>query len=403
MEKPSAAPSPKRLDIAIVTLYYPPLLGGLESYLERLAEAVGRRARVAVLAPRVEGCALYDRERPTEVLRRRMFAPPIFRNDRLVLPLSPFIAAAAFFWTLVALGRRRPMLICSGSADFALPIALAARLLGARFAFICHGKDGHVRPGVLPRLLKRLPMNGAMRLARAVFANSRFTATLLDPAGRFADKIRILPTPIEPIRSPPTESELARARAAIWGDAALGPLVLSVGRLREHKGFQHAIAAFAGIARDFPDARYAIVGEGSFESELRNEARRLGVADRVVFAGMHRPADPFYALATIFVTVTWPAPGEPEGFGMVFLEAARFGVPSIAGNIGGMVEAVIDGETGLTVEPADPSAIASAMRRLLSDAALRERLGAAARDRAAEFAPDRVAEIFMKASADSAD
>jgi phosphatidylinositol alpha-1,6-mannosyltransferase len=73
---------------------------------------------------------------------------------------------------------------------------------------------------------------------------------------------------------------------------------------------------------------------------------------------------------------------EAEGFGIVFLEAAACGVPSVAGRSGGSHEAVVDGETGYVVEPRDIKAIRDAIARMLDDDALRERLGAAARRRA---------------------
>src|SRR6185437_1026755 len=83
---------------------------------------------------------------------------------------------------------------------------------------------------------------------------------------------------------------------------------------------------------------------------------------------------------------------EAEGFGIVFLEAAACGVPSVAGRSGGSHEAVADGETGYVVEPRDTAAVRDAIARLLGDDQLRARMGAAARDRAVgEFAYDHLA------------
>jgi phosphatidylinositol alpha-1,6-mannosyltransferase len=75
---------------------------------------------------------------------------------------------------------------------------------------------------------------------------------------------------------------------------------------------------------------------------------------------------------------------EAEGYGIVFVEAAACGVPSVAGRSGGSHEAVVDGETGFVVDPHDAGAVRAALDRLLGDDALRERLGAAARTRAVQ-------------------
>jgi phosphatidylinositol alpha-1,6-mannosyltransferase len=84
---------------------------------------------------------------------------------------------------------------------------------------------------------------------------------------------------------------------------------------------------------------------------------------------------------------------EQEGFGIVFLEAAAAGIPQVAGDSGGAAEAVVDGETGFVVgDPADPSAVAQRLARLLADPDLRHRMGAAARERAVgDFAYDVLA------------
>jgi len=384
-----------------VTLYFPPFLGGLETYLERLAQALAARARVVVLAPRASGSAEVDAALGVEVLRRPFLGQWMIRHPRWFKLLYPVAGLALFLWTWGSLRRRRPRLVCSGSADLGWAVAAAALLLRADFTFICHGKDGHVNPGWFAYLTKRLPIVWMMRRARVCFANSRFTARLLDPEGRHGDKMRILPVPIRQNAVGVSEADLAEAARVTWGPAAgdpaaRGEVILSVGRLREHKGFHHAIRAFARIAPEFPRARYVIVGAGPYEPELRALADEVGLSERIVFAGPRRPPDAFYALADVFVTVTWDVPAEPEGFGMVFLEAAVFGVPSIAGNLGGMTEAVIDGVTGYCVPGAAPDALAEALRRLLADPALRRSMGEAARAGARAFAPERVAETFLR-------
>ena len=87
----------------------------------------------------------------------------------------------------------------------------------------------------------------------------------------------------------------------------------------------------------------------------------------------------------------------PETFGLVALETAAAGKPIVASDIGGLRDVVVDEETGLLVAPGDPEAMAAALRRLLADAKLRERMGAAARAQAAGFGPDAVVPRFEEA------
>jgi phosphatidylinositol alpha-1,6-mannosyltransferase len=403
MSRESKASTGERLDCVIVTFFFPPALGGLETYLERLAKALHEDIWVAVLAPKCPEDEAIDRDLSYRVLRRAMGASWIAARPKLYKPLFPLIVLSIFFWTLFALRRLRPRVICAGSADFAAPVAAAAALLGARSCFICHGKDGHVRPGWKAKILKRWPLVFAMRSAAWIFPNSKFTMGLLDPGGEFRDKMHILYPPVTPAKKgPDRQKAIERARQLIRDQSAgaVDPnhvqIVLSVGRLIERKGFQHVIDAMGLIRDEIPGVVYVIVGGGPYENHLRERAWRAGLGRRVVFVGPQRDADAFYAIASLFITVSWELPGDVEGFGMTFVEAGRFGVPSIAGLSGGMPEAAPHEETGLLVEGANPLAIAAALRRLLCDAQLRSRLGDAARDFARGFEPDRIAREFMR-------
>jgi phosphatidylinositol alpha-1,6-mannosyltransferase len=138
-----------------------------------------------------------------------------------------------------------------------------------------------------------------------------------------------------------------------------------------------------------------MVGEGPDEQRLRALASTLGVGGRVVFAGAMRddmlPA--VYAGAALYVGLSRLLPPiNVEGFGISFVEAAASGVPSVAGDSGGVRSAVLDAQTGILVPPEDDVRVADAIRTLMVDEPLRRRLGAAAREAALQrFNWDRVA------------
>jgi phosphatidylinositol alpha-1,6-mannosyltransferase len=142
------------------------------------------------------------------------------------------------------------------------------------------------------------------------------------------------------------------------------------------------IRALAMLARDFPTLRYIIVGEGNYEERLRELAKELGVADRVGFVGSMRDDElpEAYATSTIYLGPSRVNQEiDAEGFGISFVEAGASGVPSVAGDSGGVRSAVRDGETGIVVPPTDPEAIADALRSLLLNPERRKQMGRAAR------------------------
>lgn len=169
-----------------------------------------------------------------------------------------------------------------------------------------------------------------------------------------------------------------------------------VSRLVERKGVGNAVTALAGV----PCAELVIAG-GPEESQLpqHDEARRLmrlaeraGVADRVHLRGRVDRADlpALLRSADAVLCVPWYEP-----FGIVPLEAMACGVPVVASAVGGLVDTVVDGVTGIHVPPRSPEHLAAALRGLLGDPALRRRLGAAGARRARKYGWPRIARATL--------
>lgn len=157
-------------------------------------------------------------------------------------------------------------------------------------------------------------------------------------------------------------------------------------RLVASKGLDVLIRAFASV--DLPDARLRIAGDGPEEGALRRLCRELGVADRVEFLGRLPQALELFQQADVVVV-----PSRDDAFPLVVLEAFACGRCVIASAVGGIPEAVRDGETGLLVRPGDPQDLAGALSEAYQSPELRARLGAAARAAyEAEFTADRMGE-----------
>ena len=151
-----------------------------------------------------------------------------------------------------------------------------------------------------------------------------------------------------------------------------------LGRLSPEKGFDVALAAFARIAGRFSELRLIVAGDGPDRSKLENQARELGVSDRVDFLGWIEPdAVPTLLNSASIVLM----PSRSEGFPLAALDAALMGRPVVATTAGGLAEAVQDGVTGLLVPPDDSVAFAAAIGRLLGEPETVRKMGAAARER----------------------
>lgn len=161
-----------------------------------------------------------------------------------------------------------------------------------------------------------------------------------------------------------------------------GPLVgTACADLLAFKGVQHLVRAFARVRAQYPQARLLIAGAERPDNDLRAIAFASGVSDAVDFLGFLDNIAPMMAALDVYVM-----PSLSEGLNTSALEAQALGVPVVASRAGSLPEAVLDGETGLLVEPADSDAIADALLRLLGDAELSARMGAAGRARTeAEF------------------
>ena len=168
-------------------------------------------------------------------------------------------------------------------------------------------------------------------------------------------------------------------------------------RLVEQKGIPYALEALRRIRSDFPRAHLVIAGDGEKAGDLRRLASMLGIADRVHWLGWRGDAAALMAAYDVFLL-----PSLREGFGLVLLEAMSRRVPIVASQVGAIPEIVIQGETGILVEPRDVDALAAAMARLLQDRALRKYMGLLGAARLEEhFSVERMVEgtlaVYKKA------
>jgi glycosyltransferase involved in cell wall biosynthesis len=167
------------------------------------------------------------------------------------------------------------------------------------------------------------------------------------------------------------------AHATVSAERKGRPVLITSGRLIARKG----VAWFIAHVLPRLDALYVVVGNGRDREKIRNIAREAGVADRVLMFTEADQAELFSLLsaADIFVMPNIPIPNDVEGFGIVAIEAAASGLPVVAARLEGIPDAVVDGVTGVLVEPKDAQAFADAIVELAKDEARRVEFGERAR------------------------
>lgn len=180
----------------------------------------------------------------------------------------------------------------------------------------------------------------------------------------------------------------------------LFPYILSVGALKNRKGFHISIPAFSLIARDFPNLKYLIIGNqelSSYVRKIRSLIKELGLEDRVILIEKVSDAElvRYYRSAALFVLTPVTTPDAFEGFGMVYLEAGACGKPVIGTYHSGAEAAIIDEYNGLLAQP-EPKEISMAMKKILRDEYLSKTLGDHGIQRAAEFTWANVAHLYLK-------
>jgi glycosyltransferase involved in cell wall biosynthesis len=158
------------------------------------------------------------------------------------------------------------------------------------------------------------------------------------------------------------------------------PLVGAIGRLNTQKGHRYLLEAAPSIVSAHPRVHFLIAGDGDLLPSLREQARALGLGDRVRFAG-HRTDVPDLLGAIDLLAI----PSLYEGTPLALFEAMAAGKAIVSSAVDGCAEVIEDGRTGLLVPPQDPAALAHAISRLLADEPLRLELSAAARAASARY------------------
>ncbi len=343
----------------IISLEYPPQIGGIATYVHDLAKALDP-AQTLVLAPPIKDSTVWDEAQAYRIIRHDFYYP------KFVWPR---------WWKLLKLVKR--IVKAEGveliMVHHILPVGTVAMMvfksLGVSYIVFSHGTD-MVAATVVPRK-KKLASRIGQRSVQVIANSENLKTRLLEKFPELAPKTSVLyPCPdADFMIAPPTdEVENLKHIYALEGKQ----VILTVSRFIEGKGFPHLLRVMPEILQQVPHLVWMIIGDGTDakRDEILKEIQARDLQNIVRFVGTvpHAELKKFYYLANVFVLLTHPDGPFEEGLGLVFLEASATGRAVVAGRSGGVEEAVINGQTGVVVDVLkEPESIVDAIVGLIKD------------------------------------
>lgn len=338
--------SDQRSCVLLVTRNFPPLRGGMERLNQRMLQGLAMRAPVGLVGP--SGCSALA---PNNSGVREVPASPLWR----------FLLGALLAVVRQAIARR-PRIVLAGSGLVAPLAWFAARITGARCAVYLHGLDLIVPNAIYQRLW--LPL---IRRCDIAITNSHNTMRLAVERGVDAGRIHV----VHPGTDLPEADPDARRRFRDEHGFGEHPLLLSVGRLTKRKGLAEFVRyALPAILAGNPETLLLVIGAdasdaltgnaGSERARIIEVAREANVESALCMLPHCDDAtlSMAYSASDVHVFPVLDTPGDVEGFGMVAIEAAAHGLPTVGFGAGGVGDAVVAGVTGETVPNGDYEAFA---------------------------------------------
>ncbi len=241
---------------------------------------------------------------------------------------------------------------------------MAGRLARVPVVATVHGRSYYA-----DRARRRLAYRVVSRAATMVAVSEDVRRFVVESAGVSSRRVRVVHNGIGP--QLPVSPEVSQRARLELGISTGEPVVTVVGSLYPVKGHRYLLEAAPQILKTCPSTVFLVAGRGDCEAALREQAQSLGVEARVRFLGLRQDVPTLLELGDVFVQ-----PSLSEGLSIAILEAMAAARPVVTTRVGGNPELVVDGETGLLVEPADAAGLALAVTRVLANPTEGRRLGA---------------------------
>ena len=346
--------------ILILTQCFPSRLGGVESLVSNLALGLGKSKKVIVFADRhnVYHDTIFDNQYKDNILIRRTGGIKFFRRRKKIKEIKPFIQSKQV--SLVIADSWKSLELC---IDYLLINMIPTVCLAYGNEFLSK-KESKIN-----RVSKTLQKTSL------VVANSDFTSKLIQNLNIPKINIQyIYPGALDLRETVPLEFCIRDG----------GPVIITLARIEKRKGHAHVIESIKKLVTRFPNINYIIAGEGKEKKTLQKLVLKYKLNSNVNFIGNINDGQKKFlfekADLMVMPTLDESHKNSIEGFGITYIEAAFFAIPSIASNIGGTSEAVLNDSTGLIINQIDE--LHDSILNLLNDKQKRLQLGKSAQKRA---------------------
>ncbi|HBB38584.1 MAG: Glycosyltransferase, group 1 family protein [Candidatus Magasanikbacteria bacterium GW2011_GWD2_43_18] len=355
----------------IITLEFPPHVGGIATYVHDLASTFDPEKTV-VLAPKMQDMKEWDEKQSYKIIRKNPLFPKFIwpRWIRLVWQV----------WRIVKKEKIELIMV-----HHVLPVgyaaSIASKITKVPFLLFSHGTD---LLAASKSSWKKKRIAGVSKHATKIIFNSEsLKHRYIQLFPQFESSTLVMyPCPEKTFLEPPDNVVLEDLRNtyALHGKQVM----LTVSRFDEGKGFPHLLRMMPKILEQVPHLVWMLIGDGPKKEYVLGEVQKNNLQNIVRYVGEvpHDELKKFYYLADLFVLLTHPDEGREEGLGLVFLEAAAAGLPVVAGKSGGVEEAVLHAETGILVDiyHGDPSVLENIVA-LLKNRDYADTLGKKAKER----------------------
>ena len=327
-------------------LHYYPVIGGLETWTQNIAEKLADKAEIFVVTSRVGDSAKYESKNGVKIYRTSLFALRDLSYSSFfhILTAMPFIFSRSFFLILF---QKINLLHCQGFLGACIGYCLS-KITGAPYITTVQRLEEK-------NFLKKIVYRKANVCIAASFAIKKY----FEEIG--CKNIEVIPNGVDLKRFEGLERKPHD-----------GFVVMTVARLEKVKGIEYLIEAFARPSLlEKPSLKLFVIGDGSGRKNLENLVKKLSLENRVKFLGQIPPEGipEYLAMADCFVL-----PSLKEGFGIAILEAIAARVTIIASKVGGILDIIENEKNGLLVTPGNSEEIAGAILRIYNNPELKERL-----------------------------
>ena len=346
--------------ILLLTLEYPPDVGGIARYARSTADLFSS-ANVTVLAD--GSYSVNETLNNTPVIRSQFFFKNIWPRWLRAFPI----------FVRTVFSRKIDLIIVFQALPLGTMCYILSKFTGVPYIVSLHGYD--VLKGQESKR-KKIILKAVLRSAKGIIVNSEFTKKLVK-------ELINTPKPVFVFYPVPSQGLKEEHSSPRIPDSITKPVILSVGRLVKRKGFDLVIRVLPKVIREFPSCTYVIVGSGPMLETLKQVSYELNIQDHILFINGASDSEllSFYSIADLFVMPSYSIGSDVEGFGLVFLEAALFNLPTVGAKTGGIPEAIVDGVTGILIREESEKELLDAIMRILKNPSEGKKMGTLGRER----------------------